>query len=768
MTFSTDEADSTAPAPGGLDWARLAWHGKWFLLFGVVAGLVVGVLYCARRRPAYESSAQVMVIKKTLPATAAAGTDPRASFYEDYMVSHQALLRSALIVQRALDKHHLAQLETLAGQSDPAAALLGGLNCKRDGTNEAYSNILNLSFRGPVAADCPVILRALVSSYRGFLDETYKNISDETMTQVVQATESLRASLEQKEKAYEAFRRNGPVVYRKGDEVSLPQEEWLAEIQTKRLQLRMHQAEVRGRLRAVENAIKAGRDRSVILALMRPTLSGAKGEGDRPLEEQLTHLLLKEQLLLADFGPDHPEVISVRRSIGMTREMLRRPSEAALVSAQDKDGRARWEDPIPGFVESLKHELDDVESSLDALNDMADGEQKDIRELSRFKADDQRFRDDIAQTRQMFEPIRRRLEEVRLGREQGGVDARLIGPPGLGAAVDKSVPLILLSAGLFGLMAGFGLAYVVDLRDKTFRTPEEVRRQLGLSVLGHIPAMEAIPVDGSALGADLCTYHRPRSREAEAFRGLRTALAFHTQGAAHPTIQVTSPDAGDGKSALTANLAICIAQAGKRVLLIDADFRRPRQQQLFGAAASPGLAGAIASGTDVRSLVQATPIAGLSLLPCSVLPPNPAELLTAPRLQELLETLRADFDLVLIDTPPLLAVSDPSVLAPRVDGVVLTIRITRNGRPAAERASEMLRGLGARVLGVAVNDSGEGVECGYEGGYYSYGYSPAASAYLADDDAGSPTPTSNGMASVRSGKRPKGQSRRFLGRFFPW
>ncbi len=123
---------------------------------------------------------------------------------------------------------------------------------------------------------------------------------------------------------------------------------------------------------------------------------------------------------------------------------------------------------------------------------------------------------------------------------------------------------------------------------------------------------------------------------------------------------------------------------------------------------------------------------------------------------------------MLIDTPPLLAVSDPSVLAPRVDGVVLTIRITRNGRPAAERASEMLRGLGARVLGVAVNDSGEGVECGYEGGYYSYGYSPAASAYLADDDAGSPTPTSNGMASVRSGKRPKGQSRRFLGRFFPW
>src|SRR5262249_37049187 len=151
---------------------------------------------------------------------------------------------------------------------------------------------------------------------------------------------------------------------------------------------------------------------------------------------------------------------------------------------------------------------------------------------------------------------------------------------------------------------------------------------------------------------------------------------------------------------LAANLAVSIAQSGKRALLIDADFRRPRQHKIFGLSAQTGLCMALAGEAELADAVQECGVDGLSVLPCGPLPPNPAELLTAPRFKEMLDSLREAYDFVLVDTPPLLAVTDASVVAPRVDGVLLTIRVSKNGRPRAERAKEILNTLGANVFGV--------------------------------------------------------------------
>jgi capsular exopolysaccharide synthesis family protein len=308
-------------------------------------------------------------------------------------------------------------------------------------------------------------------------------------------------------------------------------------------------------------------------------------------------------------------------------------------------------------------------------------------------------------------------------------DARTINPPGLGAKVAPVLFQCLMMAVALGLAAGGGLGYLAEITDKSFRTPDEIRRRLGLAVVGHIPAL-GMPrgPDGPPTRIEnrVVVHHRPKATESEAYRGVRTALYFSTGGKGHQVIQVTSPNPGDGKSTLSANLAVAIAQSGKRVVLIDCDFRKPRVHKIFGVSPDVGLASVIAGDATLERAIQPSGVLGLSLLPCGPRPANPAELLTSQRFVEVLEEVKRNFDFVLIDTPPLLAVSDPAVVAPRVDGVLLTVRMTRKTRPAAERAKEILNAMGANVVGVVVNDLQGGKSSGIYGyGYgnnYSYGY----------------------------------------------
>jgi polysaccharide biosynthesis transport protein len=222
-------------------------------------------------------------------------------------------------------------------------------------------------------------------------------------------------------------------------------------------------------------------------------------------------------------------------------------------------------------------------------------------------------------------------------------------------------------------------------------------------VLGHIPAAS---VAGGAPGPLLSTCCRPDSREAEAFRGVRTALYALTRTAGVKVIQVTSPDPGDGKTTVATNLAVSIAQSGRKVLLIDADFRSPRPDRADGVGLSALLHGTAAAAEAVRP----SAVEGLSVLPSGPAPANPAELLASPRLRAFFKEVAAAYDFVLVDTPPLLAVTDPMVVAAEADEVLLTVRLARKSRARAERAKEILEAAGARVLGVVINGP-EGGPC---------------------------------------------------------
>jgi capsular exopolysaccharide synthesis family protein len=293
-----------------------------------------------------------------------------------------------------------------------------------------------------------------------------------------------------------------------------------------------------------------------------------------------------------------------------------------------------------------------------------------------------------------------------------------------------------------------------EVSDKSYRSAEQIAEHLGMPVIGHVPVVKPetklAKESGSGLDASLISYYRPKSQSSEAFKALRTALYFSNRSSDYKVLQVTSPTPGDGKSTVAANLAISMAQSGKSVVLIDSDLRRPRVQKLFGIENEKGLAWLLTQLPKnptpelVKELLAEVIVEScsdnLSIIGAGDRPDNPSELLSSVQFDVVMTVLRDLFDLVIVDSPPLLAVTDPSTLASRVDGVLLVVRLKKNAKPVAARASRMLETLEANVIGVVVNGVGSRSAKGYgkyadtdgyynRGRYYQYGYGYSYGSY---------------------------------------
>jgi len=202
----------------------------------------------------------------------------------------------------------------------------------------------------------------------------------------------------------------------------------------------------------------------------------------------------------------------------------------------------------------------------------------------------------------------------------------------------------------------------------------------------------------------LITLSDPRSPGAEAFRTLRTNLIFSSLDHPLTTLLVTSPAPKEGKSTTLANLAVTMAQGGRKTILVDCDLRRPRQHELFGVPAAPGLTSMILDAQADPALA-ATEVENLWLLPVGPLPPNPADLLSSRRMESLISTLKSQADIVLFDAPPILAVTDAALLASKLDGVLLVVSAGRTKREHAQRAKELLEKIHVRLVGAVLTNA---------------------------------------------------------------
>jgi capsular exopolysaccharide synthesis family protein len=291
-------------------------------------------------------------------------------------------------------------------------------------------------------------------------------------------------------------------------------------------------------------------------------------------------------------------------------------------------------------------------------------------------------------------------------------------PPEVPAAPQKG--RVMAMALVLGLLLGGGIAVGRDWLDQTVRSAEEVTALLGLPVLGIVPAMAR---HARTQERGLKVFLQPESHEAEAFRTVRTALFFGTPTVSAKTMLITSPAAGDGKSTLVSNLAIAIARAGQKTLILDADLRKPTQHVIFELDhPERSLSNVLAGRMKLSAAIQPTRVKGLHLLTCGRELPHPAEVLNSRQFALLLTRLAEVYDRILVDAPPVTVVTDAQIIGALCDATVLVLRADRSSRRAARRAIDALQSVGAHLLGVVINEVRKtGDRYGdYYGRYHSY------------------------------------------------
>ena len=303
----------------------------------------------------------------------------------------------------------------------------------------------------------------------------------------------------------------------------------------------------------------------------------------------------------------------------------------------------------------------------------------------------------------------------------GSVVLRVVSGPTLNPDPISPRQILNIAIGVFlGLAIGVIVALMKQLLDNTVRQPQVLR------ALTDSPVLGLIPFEKAARKSPLIVEGGPRSIRAEALRQLRTNLQFVDVERPVRVLVVTSSIADEGKSTTATNLALAFAESGRRVLLVEADLRRPRVADYLDLERSVGLTNVLAGQVDIAEVLQPWGTGGLSVLPSGSIPPNPSELLGSPRMLELLDHLKTIFDVLVIDTPPLLPVTDGAVAAAHADGAVLVVRYGKTTRSQIANAVRSLHSVDARLLGTILNMTPRKGADGYE----SYGY-----GYYDDDDA---------------------------------
>jgi capsular exopolysaccharide synthesis family protein len=740
----------------GIDILGFFSRRKWLIVFGLLVGLGLGYLKYLRDPAAYRSTGRVNVIKEhaRLPILGNGSAVEPMGMRVD-LRSDIELIMSETIVKPAIEGgvafptpagadgendlppveiQPIRELGIFAGSSNPVQTVISGLKVSQ---LDVGSSVLVISFEGSDPEDCSAIINNVIRSYQAYLGAAYKSVANDAYELLRKAGDDLNADLREKEGLILAMHQNAPPGVSGGTNIHQTR---MDAIEAERAGMQIRKGRLSTQLERIQSAMASGQySREAILLMVQqlqqeeePTVAG----DNRPfnIAQEIFPLILEEASLLTRYGEDHPDVIEIRRQIEMTRNFL----EENL----PEDATRERVDFLTLFIQSMELELSHLTDQLAELDKQYEQEETAARELIAHTLELQNLESDKERLQTMWQSVVTLLQNLEITKDHGDYRAEVIALAGSGRKVAPNLYSSLPIGGILGMLGGILLAAVAEMADKSFKTPAEIASLLGVRVIGHTPVFpRSVASRGdkkSKLDPSLIAHHNPKSRSAEAFRAIRTALYFSSRGNQNRVIQMTSPEPRDGKSTMTANLAISIAQSGKKVILIDADFRRPRVHLLFGLNDKVGMSSAITGETELPEAIQASEVENLDCLPCGPRPDNPAELLTSAKFDELLAVLRDKYDYVLVDSPPILAVTDPGAIASRVDGVLMTLRINAQARHAATQSVDILRDLGANLLGVIVNGVDAGSSYGYRGYHYSYSYSQhksKTSSYYAETES---------------------------------
>jgi len=742
------QASSSGP---GVDIVRLLFRNKFLLVAGLVTGLLLGQIAYRKLGPIYSANTKVQVTQKN-PVPIKEGEIQ--TFGE--LSAHIDVIKSPRIVGEAVKEAKLNKLPSFVGESDPTEEILGSLKVKRiSGNDRAFLNILDILYENPRSQDAKIVTQAIVDAYQRYLHEVRQENTDDIREQLNQANRQILSDLEQKKKEYKEFREKAPLYWENtpGSEAAVAgstnvHQERVKTIDNERRLNLLRLTELQSKVNSLKDAIASGESKETLELLAQQFMMGqARGQAgganagggnaaggslaapgvsntDRAraaLETHLMPLLIQKNRLERDFQKNHPDLDAVNRSIETIINLYRRQgieiSADNLNSGEFKVAKVKEIDFVNVYLKSMEQQLKELQNRERALTKLFDEETELAKKVGNFQVVDQSYNEEIAQLKTQRDNIFKQLLVEKVSQGNSGYTLTQLSPVKDALVIKRQIKF-LLAGGAVGLGLVLAISYFREMRDTTVKSVDEIRDQLHLPVLGEVPtfADTAAIVDDSEFASALWYYYRPSSKEAEAFRSLRTSLLLKTDRSGAKVLQMTSAEPGDGKTTSISNLALAIAQTGRKVLIVDADLRRPTIHKLFGIVNGIGLGDVLAEEIDAQTAIRETRISNLSLMTAGTLPVNPSEMLMSQGFTKLVKQLRDEYDYVLIDTPPLVVVSDPSIIASAVDSVLLVVRVDKNRRGVIRKVQQIIQTNGIKVTGILAN-------CIFTGktGRYDYG-----------------------------------------------
>lgn len=440
------------------------------------------------------------------------------------------------------------------------------------------------------------------------------------------------------------------------------------------------------------------------------------------LRGQRADLKIQVAELNTQFGPAYPKVAQLNNQLKEIDAQIQ--AELGKIAA-----RVRGE-----YLASLQREK--------MLSDALEKQKQEANKLNESAITYSLLKRDVETNRTLYEGLLEKLKEAGV---TAGLRSNNFRPVDMARVptepTEPNIPRNLSFAFALGLTTGVALAFLLEGIDNTVRTPEQAQVISGLPSLGMIPlgsrtgaesGRARLALASSKEVVELITQSRPQSQMAESYRALRTSLLLTSVGAPPKVILITSALPQEGKTTTSINSAIVLAQKGTRVLLIDADLRRPAIHKTLGMGPRSGLSNVLTGSINVQQAIVRSPLLpSLYVLPAGPPPPNPAELLASSAMKDMLEELRGQFDHIVIDTPPTLSVTDAVVMSTRSDAVVLVIRSGHTTKQALRRARDILMQVNAKVSGVLLN----AVDLSSPDYYYYYEYQGKYARYYQDEEA---------------------------------
>jgi capsular exopolysaccharide synthesis family protein len=707
-----------------LDYWLVILKRKWLISAIAITVFLIVSVYTYTRTPIYTSKGQLLIEKEPNILTFEEIFQVE-SFQTDYYQTQYKLLQSRSLADRAVEKLKLYEHPEFVGnlvegkenpkKNDPVyrASLVSAFLGRLTISPVRQTRLVDVSFRAAdpkLAADG---VNALFDSFINMSIESRFTATEQATEFLTQQIASLRSDIERKETQLQAYAGEKNIVALSDKETTIVSK--LAELNTALTQAQIE----RVNKEAYYNEIKNASPDYIPSGIDNPLITNLKQEYAR-----LSRDYSRKQ---GQFGPEYPEIQRLKTDMESTKKSLETETKN-LVNAAYSD-----------FQAALKRE--------NSMQKVFNNQKQESIQLNSNAISYNTLKNEIENNKSLLDTLSKRQSET-------GVSARLrgVGVSNIKIVDRAEIPRSPsspnkrrnLMMGLFlGLMGGLGLAFLLEYFDSSVKGTEDIERYAKLPALGIIPNFdpegfrksygygygygygaggrkkknETLKSEGDvsergAKGADalpqirsidLITQSSPKSNFSESYRSIRTALLLSSTNPGSKIFVLTSPLPSEGKTSTISNLAVAVAQTGKRVLLLDADLRKPRQHKIFRVKNLDGLTNYLTGNIEIKELLKTTSIHNLFLINAGPVPPNPAELLGSEKMAEFLEKLKQIFDIILIDTPPILAVTDALVLATKSDGIILVVWGGKTSREALKRAREKMDLTKTKAVGVILN-----------------------------------------------------------------